>query len=258
MKTIAIISPVGGAGRTTLTACLSSLLAGRGHAVLALECDPRNVLPLHFGMPAPPEKGLCTRLHEPASGGWADAGLRSDDGVLLVPWGTEADDRASAIRLYGTPDWMAQLLASVALPDDGVVLIDTVAWPSVYAAQAMRGADLLLVVTPPEPEVCATLARFRAALAASAKPCVYVANRVQPARHLHADVMALLRATLGPAMLPYQIHQDVGVAEALARGENFCASAPHSQTAHDLNGLASWLSDWVAGGATTKQARRRA
>jgi hypothetical protein len=73
-------------------------------------------------------------------------------------------------------------------------------------------------------------------------------------------MLVLLRDTLGSALSSYRIHADAGIPEALARDENFCRSAPHSQAAHDMQGLASWLSQWVkdasqptmpaAGGAT--------
>ncbi|PLZ03109.1 cellulose synthase operon protein YhjQ [Burkholderia sp. WAC0059] len=264
MKTIAIVSTVGGAGRTMLTAELAGLLAARGHAVLALECDPRNVLALHFGLREPARAGLVSYLRG-AHDDTANAALQSDDNVLLVPWGgatddandtngindagtTDATDTADATvhaRLHAEPGWLRALLARVELPAETVALIDTPTWPCVETRQAIAAADLTLAVLPPAPGTCATLPRFREVL--GEKPCIYVANAVIPARRLHLDVIALLRATLGSAMLPYQIHADAGVPEALARGENFCKSTPGSQAAHDLNGIASWLSRWAGG-----------
>lgn len=63
MKTVAIVSPVGGAGRTTLTAELASLMSARGHRTLAVECDPRNVLAMHFGLREPARAGLASYLN---------------------------------------------------------------------------------------------------------------------------------------------------------------------------------------------------
>ncbi|PXW28419.1 cellulose biosynthesis protein BcsQ [Paraburkholderia caballeronis] len=259
MKTVAVVSTVGGAGRTTLTAALAGLLVGRKHAALAVECDPRNVLALHFGLREPARAGLVSYLHGADT---TDAALQSDDDVLVVPWGgangigdagaaSTAPDAPGApngvesTRLAADPAWLRGLLARVELPPDAIALIDTPTWPSIETSQAIDAADLVLAVLPPAPAICATLPRFRAALAG--KPCAYVANAVMPARELHIDVLALLRATLGNAMLPYQIHADAGVPEALARSENFCASAPGSRTAHDLHGLAAWLSRWANG-----------
>ncbi len=266
MKTIAIVAPVGGAGRSTMTAALASLLAGRGHAVLALECDPRNLLGLHFGLREPVERGLVDAALRPSASDWATAALRSDDDVLLLPWGqadgvhggadrndgganadADADAEGAATRcLLERPHWLRTLLAQVDLPDDGIVLIDTPAWPAPHAAQALAAADLALVLAPPEPEVCATLPRLQHALERIGLPYRVVATRVQPARQLHGDVLALLRTRLRERLLPYQVHLDHGLPEALARGENFCRAMPHSQAAHDLQGIAAWLSQWIA------------
>lgn len=272
MKTIAIVAPVGGAGRSTMTAALASLLAGRGHAVLALECDPRNLLGLHFGLREPVERGLVDAALRPSASDWATAALRSDDDVLLVPWGQadtmpggnggddDVDAEAIATRhLLEQPQWLRGLLSQVDLPDDGVVLIDTPAWPGPHAAQALAAADLALMLAPPEPEVCATLPRMQNALEQLGLPYRVVATKVQPARQLHGDVLALLRARLGERLLPYQVHLDHGLPEALARGENFCRAMPHSQAAHDLQGVAAWLSQWIAAsiGASAHDAEAR-
>jgi len=111
----------------------------------------------------------------------------------------------------------------------------------------------VLVLAPAQPETCLTLRRLADALTAQDKTARYVATRLQPARQLHVDIVALLQAMLGQAMLPYHVHDDSSVAEALARSESFCRSTPHSQAAHDMNGLASWLSAWLE--AATQESR---
>ena len=267
MKTIAIVSPVGGAGRSTITAALASLLAGRGHGVLALECDPRNLLGLHFGLRESGAQGLIDAALRPSADDWAAAGLRSDDDVLLVPWGRPdrkdgergiGADAIAARCLLERPGWLRALLAQVDLAGDGVVLVDTPAWPCLHAGQALAAADLALVLAPPEPEVCATLPRLQTALEQAGLPYRVVATRVQPARQLHGDVLALLRNRLGERMLPYQVHLDHGLPEALASGQNFCRAMPHSQAAHDLQGIAAWLSQWIAASSETPAAGARA
>ncbi|SDC45545.1 cellulose biosynthesis protein BcsQ [Paraburkholderia lycopersici] len=254
MKTLAIVSAVGGAGRTTLTAALAGLLAAREHAALAVECDPSNVLALHFGLRESPREGLVADLAGGADSGdaWSRAALQSDDGVFVLPWGRLADghetggDDASS-RLDAHPGWLRERLARVDLPQPALALVDAGTWPSPHARQAIDAADLVLGVLTPCATACATLPRFAAALAGAQKRSVFVANAVVPARQLHMDVVSLLRARLGAAMLPYLVHADSGVPAALAAGENFCLSAPSSQTAHDLNGIASWISHWSAG-----------
>lgn len=261
MRTVAIISSVGGAGRTMLTAALAGLLAARRHRVLAVECDPSNVLSLYCGLREAPAKGLVSSLLGEA-GGWSQGALQTDDGALWLPWGGAGaahgilDARTAAAiasTLYTKPAWLGQQLAQLDLGEQGVVLVDAATWPSVHAVQAINAADLVLAVLPPDPLACATLPRLRESLRGAGKPCVYVANRVSPASQLHTDIVALLRDTLGLALSAYRIHADAGIPEALARNANFILSAPHSQAAHDMQGLATWLSTWVRE-ATTAQA----
>jgi len=249
MKTVAIVSTSGGAGRTTLTAELASLLAARKHPALALECDPRNVLGFHFGMREVPEDGLGAYLDAATADAWARAGQRSDDDVLFVPWGSRAGPAPANAADIASPDWLQRLLAQVDLPPHGVALIDSTPWPSSYANQAISAADLVLVLAPAQPETCLMMQRLVDALTAQGKTVRYVATRLQPARQLHVDIVALLQAMLGEAMLPYHVHEDSSIAEALARSESFCRSTPHSQAAHDMNGLTSWLSAWIDGAA---------
>ena len=247
MKTIAVISSVGGAGRTTFAATLAGLLAARRHTTLAVECDPSNVLALYGGLREPASRGLASYALA-ISRHVAEAALESEDGVLWLPWGGAPDSeqsRAITATLYDRPAWLRDLLAELDLSTHGVTLVDAATWPSVYAAQAIEAADLVLVVVPPQPLACATLPRLRAELKARSKPSLYVANAVSPASQLHTDILSMLRHALGSELSAYRIHADTGVPEALARNQRFQLASPHSQAAHDMQGLASWLSSWI-------------
>ncbi|WP_455285917.1 cellulose biosynthesis protein BcsQ [Cupriavidus necator] len=255
MKTVAIVSTVGGAGRTTMTAELATLLAWHGHPALAIECDPRGMLGFHFGLRAPAVIGLCN------APSWNKAGQRSDDGVLFVPWGNPGrpiEQAQMAQLMQREPHWLRGRLAQVDLPSNAVALIDSTPWPSPYARQAIAAADLVLVLAPALPQACATLPALSAALKEVGVAVACAITRLQPARQLHTDISVLLRATLDGKLLPYEVHEDAAVPEAFAHGESFCRSTPHSQAAHDLQGLASWLSGWSLatsskGGVTSVQ-----
>jgi hypothetical protein len=76
-------------------------------------------------------------------------------------------------------------------------------------------------------------------------------NGVYPARQLHHDVITMLKARIGgDALLPIRIHLDEEVPRAYARGGYFFDHAPHSQTSHDIHGLAGWLEAWTTDGAS--------
>ncbi|KVL26061.1 cellulose biosynthesis protein BcsQ [Burkholderia sp. MSMB1835] len=248
MKTIAVTSTTGGAGRTTLAAALAVLLARRGRPVVAVEFDAQNLMGATLGLDTLAERGLAHGLLGGAEP-WHAHTWRNADGVLFVPYGQvdAAGAAACDARLAADPAWLSRALDEIALPADGVVLVDTARYPSPQAGQALRCADLTLVVVPPEPAACATTAARLGALRAGRGELQIVVNRLNPARDMQRDALAMLRAVAGPAsMLEQRIHVDAAVPEALARGSWIFDDAPYSQASHDLNGVANWVDAWLA------------
>ncbi|KGB99834.1 cellulose biosynthesis protein BcsQ [Burkholderia cepacia] len=247
MKTIAVTSTTGGAGRTTLAAALAVLLARRGRPVVAVEFDAQNLMGATLGLDTLAEHGLAHGLLGGAEP-WHAHTWRNADGVLFVPYGQvdAAGAAACDARLAADPAWLSRALDEIALPADGVVLVDTARYPSPQAGQAIRCADLTLVVVPPEPAACATTAARLGALRAGRGDLQIVVNRLNPARDMQRDALAMLRAVAGPAsMLEQRIHVDAAVPEALARGNWIFDDAPYSQASHDLNGVANWVDAWL-------------
>jgi len=259
MKTVALVSTAGGAGRTTLAAALSVLLARRGRPVAAVDLDPQNMLGAHLGLDTFARVGFGHAMAgqvEP----WQGNTWRNADGVLFAPHGetTLAERTAYEARLAAEPRWCAQALARIDLPPRGVVLLDTARFPSQQAAHALRAADLVLCATPPEPAACATLARCFPSLRNTAATVKVVVNRLNPAREMQRDTLALLRAAVGDALeLAHRVHFDAAVPESLARGGWIFDDAPHSQASHDLHGLANWLDAWLDGNIAGDSERTR-
>jgi cellulose synthase operon protein YhjQ len=255
MKTIALVSTAGGAGRTTLTASLAVLLARRRRAVVALDFDPQNLLGAHLGLDALSPSGIASALVD-GNHTWHSSTWRNTEGVLFVPHGqlTLPQLAAAESRLAGSQEWLARAIAQIDLPESGVVLIDTARYPSQQADHAVRCADLVLCVTPPEPAACATLVARLDALRAACTNVEVVVNRLNPARDMQRDALAMLRAAVGGSVsLAQRVHLDAALPESLARGTWFFDDAPHSQAAHDLQGLANWLDAWL--GATHEPRR---
>lgn len=237
MRCIAFVSPLGGVGRTTLAAHCSTLLAASGTPVLALDLSAQNTLGLHLGLPAPPEQGWQTAVH---AGRWlGEAALENTAGVRLLPHGAQTPD---------TPPpqgWLAEQLASLDLPADGVAVLDTPAWPAPLARQALACADLLLWVLDVSPRA----ARIHAALQASidrlrpAQRWAVVLTGVDPRSPIRRDVLAQLRTQWGEHLLPYALHQDEHVPQAQERALCVHQSTPQAQAAHDLQGIAAWIGE---------------
>ncbi|MEX3932046.1 cellulose biosynthesis protein BcsQ [Paraburkholderia phymatum] len=247
MKTIAVVSTAGGAGRTTLSAALAVLLARRGRQIVALDFDPQNLLGAYLGLDSVDGPGIGDAITVEAADGvdpWQEWTWRNEEGVLFVPYGRRplAENTRCETRLAQAPQWLARSLALLDLDDDAAVLIDTPRYPSQQADQAIRAADLVLCVTPPEPVACATLVSSLPDLQAASARFSVVVNRLNPARDMQRDVLTMLRAALGPGLLVDQrVHFDAALPESFARGSWLFDDAPYSQTAHDLQGLANWL-----------------
>jgi cellulose synthase operon protein YhjQ len=251
MKTIALVSTAGGTGRTTLCAALAVLLARRARQVVALDFDPQNLLGTHLGIDGFAPAGLAQALLDEADA-WHAHTWRNAEGVLFVPYGAVslAQSARCDARLAAEPQWLAQSLAQLDLPDDGVVLIDTARYPSQQADQAVRCADLVLCVSPPDPAACATLVAQLDALRKGGANLRIIVNRLNPARDMQRDVLAMLSVALGDGLpLSQRVHLDGALPESFARGTWLFDDAPHSQASHDLQGLANWLDAWLGEGA---------
>ncbi len=147
MKVVAIVSAKGGVGKTTLTANLATALSRSIAApVLAVDLDPQNALGLHLGMSPHELRGLSrsTLANQPL----ALACLPCTPTLHVLPYGAldEADRVTLEAAMDQDPHWLARHLASLDLPPDAVVFLDTPPGPSVYLRQALCTADVVVVV----------------------------------------------------------------------------------------------------------------
>lgn len=245
MKTVAVVSSVGGAGRSTFVAQLATLLQERGTQTCALEFDPHNRLGYLLGLQRPALAGLGADVM--AGKPWQGSAWRNQDGVLFLPFGALSATRLVDFEseLAERPNWLAEHLEQLDLPG-AVCLLDVARFPSLYAKQACAAADLVLVLLPPEPAALVAVGPLKRTLEKQGKHAVFVANKVVATQHLKNDILAMARHLLGEQLLPHRVHWDDVVSEAFASGCPVTEYAAHSQTAHDFQGLASWLGRTLA------------
>ena len=237
----AFVSAQGGAGKTSFVAHLGSILAARGIPVLAVEWDPANRLAFHLGSPAIPECGWVTL----AAGhkAWQDAALENSDGVQFLPFGSLAESQRLEFEeaLARDHTWLARALRSLDLPAGSHILLDVLRAPSVYLEQALLAADLVLGVLTPCPAFALDLALLDTASHRAAVSLRYLLNGIDTTHQLSRDISLILRSELAERLLHHVVHRDQAVPEAIAANASLAAHAPDSQAAHDLQGLASWL-----------------
>ncbi|HXW65989.1 MAG TPA: cellulose biosynthesis protein BcsQ [Burkholderiaceae bacterium] len=239
MPCIAVVSPCGGSGRSTLTASLATLTARSGVWGLAVECDPQNLLALHFGAEQAPTEGLASRAARGLV--WNTAALAASDGTLILPFG--AMDAPALVdwerRLIVEPDWLSARLDTLARPAENWTFIDTPRAPSVLTRQAVRAANAVLLVLRADG---ASMALLEPALAIlEDKPVLAVVNAFDPGRALQKDVLAVFYERLGERLSPYPVHRDEAMPEAFARRMSPEDHSAHAQVIHDLHGLLGWI-----------------
>ncbi|MBC3927611.1 cellulose biosynthesis protein BcsQ [Undibacterium sp. CY21W] len=249
MRIVAVISPKGGVGKTTVTANLAASLARMGAKVVVLDLDPQNALRLHFGIPYEDASGIAIR--NLADDRWSHVLYQSTYGVDFLPYGTvEEDQRAifeDAVRK--NPDWLLSHLQNLFLEPETVVLIDTPPGPSIYLQQVLSVAHIGLVVLKPDAASYSTIPSIESLIqyyTAGRKDFLgycYVLNQMDASRQLCRDVHGMLRTTLGDKFVPSTIHKDEAVSEALACQMPVSYYAQHSSATHDVQQLAAWLQE---------------
>lgn len=253
MPVVAVMSPKGGVGKTTLTANLASLLGAaqpQGQRVLAVDLDPQNALRFHHRMSAKDGRGLT-----PAALGTGKTQLKTvlNDAIYegpyrvdCMPYGvtTEAQRQRFESMLAKRPEWLAQVLAKTKRE---LVLIDTPPGPTVYMRQALGAADLIFVVLLADAASFATLEAMNRYLkdycpSKKQRPQLhYIINQVDTAKALNRDVVTVLGRSLDQKSQLFQVHYDSAVEEALACHQPLPLYNPDSVAAHDLGEIAQWL-----------------
>ncbi len=234
MKVVAIVSAKGGVGKTTLTANLATALSRSIAApVLAVDLDPQNALGLHLGMSPHELRGLSrsTLANQPL----ALACLPCTPTLHVLPYGAldEADRVTLEAAMDQDPHWLARHLASLDLPPDAVVFLDTPPGPSVYLRQALCTADVVVVVVLSDAASYATLPLMQRLVDTYYQPqgdltdAFYVLNQLHSGKVLSKDIANVMRENLGNRLLG-ATHDD---------------SAPYRQAAADSMDCAEKIKD---------------
>ena len=246
MSVVAVISPKGGVGKTTLTANLAAELARLGERITVLDLDPQNALRLHFGMAYEENTGISTEFR---TDDWRHVLFESSYGVDFLPYGTIDEKRRDIFEehIRSNPDWLQLHLQQLGLNDDAIILIDTPPGPSLYLQQVLQVANVGLVVLKPDAASYSTIPSIESLIQfyAGNRPgflgYCYVLNQMDASKQLCRDVYGMLRTNLNERFVPTAIHKDEAVSEALACQMPVSYYAQYSSATHDVQQLANWL-----------------
>jgi MinD-like ATPase involved in chromosome partitioning or flagellar assembly len=224
--TIAIVSPKGGPGKTTITALLGSLLAYlRADRVIAVDANPdfgslgRRLAPNH---PVFLDDLLTGALSgDSLTATQLDAQLgRGPHGLMIAPAPTDPR-RAKALdeHAYRTAFERFSLLAGVLILDCGTGL------DAPPARAALACADQLVLVTDGEPDTASLVCEAADWLRDQAPPLVLLVNKLQRGSQL--DIPALERRIAFARGIVEVPHEPAG-AQQLVRGSFSWAAGPRA------------------------------
>lgn len=246
MKTIALVSLKGGTGRTALTAHLGTAFAGEQRVVL-MDADPQNGLGHYLGMLPGERFGLSQR-------GITTADLiqfvrRGRPEVPYLPFGSLplADLATIELELAAEPYWLRDRVEELAQAEFDLVLLDTPAGHSEWTRQALRAADMALIVLEPDPGSYATVPATRELLERNTDVelgyagSFWLLNRMDPRSPLSRDVKSALANLLPEELLPVAIPYDEAVREVLGHQQTLARRFPDSQVLAALQDVADFL-----------------
>lgn len=247
MTILAVISPKGGVGKTSVSVNLSCALAEKGRAIRLVDLDPQNALRLHLGADMGENDGMAPQTLRQRS--WRNAEFDSAYGVSFVPFGnvSEADRIALEAHLARTPGWLRDNLSALGHGAGELIVIDTPPGPSVYAQQALSIANIVLVVMISDAGSYATLPAIEGLLEhyCGNRPdfygSYYVLNQFDAAKSLNRDIKSVMQNDLGDRLAPYCVHRDESMSEALAYQQPVKRYAPYSQCVNDIEHLSVWM-----------------
>jgi cellulose synthase operon protein YhjQ len=236
-QVIAVVSPKGGVGKTTLCSALACSLARHGR-VVAIDLDPQNALQYHLGVSA---EAVARQTAAAASGDWRSSLAVGTAGtqVLSHTVVAAAGEAALARQMSVDGQWLLRQLHALQLQAGDVVLLDLPAGQTPYLEQALQAADQVLAVVTPDAGSFLALEHMRQALHGR-NNCRYVVNKYDGSRSFCQDMLEVLKRWMGPRLAGV-VALDHAISEGLAYGFNPLVKAGHSPVYDQLQGVSEVL-----------------
>lgn len=212
-QVIAVISPKGGVGKTTLSAALAATLKHRGQ-MIAIDLDPQNALQYHLGV------GADTPVQTAPAESWSDVLQDGISGTHVLPFGLIAGNDAEQLtrHLQAEPKWLVQHLADMHLDTQDIVIIDTPAGQTPYLEQVLAVADQIVVIVTPDAGSFIALNQMQHVLDGYDN-CRYIVNQFDASRTFSQDMLEVLKRKIGHQLAGI-VSLDYAISEGLAYGAN--------------------------------------
>ncbi len=200
MRTIALVTQKGGAGKTTLAATIAVAAIETGEKVIALDLDPQGSL-----------------------AAWGDDRTADAPAVDTLP-----ADRVAQL---------SQVLAALEGQGFTLAILDCAGIASTSANLAMKAADLCIIPTrPTRLDIRATKPTIEALMGLK-RPFAFVLNHCPPTPRGSRAAEAAMGLALMGALLEPKVTQRADFQDALAAGQGVTEYAPHGKAADEARQL---------------------
>jgi cellulose synthase operon protein YhjQ len=235
-KVIAVTSPKGGVGKTTLCAALAGVISDKGR-VIAIDLDPQNALQYHLGVDQLTAGPADATL---AGDRWSSS-LRRAAGTYVLPYEAIAADAPRILEqhLQTERHWLAQQLARMNLGADDVVILDVPGGNAAYLEQALDAADQVLVVLTPDAGSFMALDHM-SDLFDGHGDCVYVVNQFDASRTFCQDMLEVLKRRFGSQLIGV-VPLDHAISEGWAYGVNVLLDGGKSPAQGNIRAIGQML-----------------
>lgn len=225
MRTVAIVSQKGGAGKTTLAIHLAAAASAAGHLAAILDTDPQ---------------ATASR--------WGEWRAGADPDVIDC----------------GAPTLLARKLQQLDEAGAGLVVIDTPPHADIMAREACKLADLILVPCRPQAFDLAAIETTAGLVTATGKPAFVVFVGGPPrAPATYREAAELIEGTqdvpgFGLAVAPAMLAQRAVYHHSTALGKVAAEVEPEGRAAEEVAALWAWTSERVNMSARPKRQKGRA
>ncbi|WP_338522725.1 cellulose biosynthesis protein BcsQ [Pseudomonas batumici] len=250
-KVIVVVSAKGGVGKSTLAAAFACAIKRSGGRTLALDLDPQNALCLHLGGS---EDWPGIAASDSVDEDWQPLIRKGFAGSRCLAYGVAGEPVRRSLEhcLENDRLWLARNLAQLALDEQDTVVIDTPPGATVYLAQALEIADVVLGVTLADAAAYTSLNQLDRLLAPYLQrenPAQYkvVINQLDTSRQFSLDLCEVLKKRTGHQLLGV-IRQDHFISEALAYERNPLAHTPSTRGCQDVLDLTGSLCELLMHG----------
>lgn len=241
---VAIYSPLGGAGCSTIAAGFAWLLANNNQSSLIVDLGGAGMTRVFFGMhgeelegDAPWNATVGSMAEGACLSGLVSAGRREAAALVetVLPWidgGASPKEAASLVDRMGRPDWVIFDVASARF-DLLNILISQV---DLIVVPLRVGLEAILAIEEMQTEVKSA----KLTPNGGTPQCLYVLNQFEAKNPLHLEIARMLHQNFGALLAIQPIPRDPGLGQALVEGKPFSSPlfVEHS------GGISSLLLRW--------------